>query len=375
MRAILMISSLAMAGTERNIVSLMPYIRDEGVDLRLVSMNTRRDSPLAEEFAASGIPRFDLDAARMTDTAAWSRFTTMLREEQIDVVHAQDQDTIIYAALAHRRLGMPTAMSRHVLFEPADTAKEWARAQMVLFAAKHGFNRVVAVSEAVRQDFAKKTGLSLDKIETIYNGLPMARFDIDESRAALRTRFGWDANTPIVTMVAVLRRGKGHEVLFDAIPALRERVPNVKIMLVGDGEIEDKVRELAAPYSETVVFLGQRTDVPHILKASDALVLPSWAEALPTVLIEAGAAGIPAVSTDVGGAKEITLDGDTGYIVPPGDVAKLAERLADVLSDPDRAAQMGERARARVEATFSLQRQAAQFVDMYRRIIDEQSGK
>lgn len=367
-----MISSLAMAGTERNIVSLMPYIRDEGVDLRLVSMNTRRDSPLAEEFAATGIPRFDLDAHRMTDRAAWERFTAMLRDEKIDVIHAQDQDTIIYAALAHRRLSLPTVMSRHVLFEPADTVKEKMRAQMVLMAARLGFNRVVAVSEAVRQDFSKMSGLSLDKIETIYNGLPMGRFDIDESKAEIRTRFGWEQDTPIVTMVAALRRGKGHEVLFAAIPALLERVPNVKIMLVGDGEIEDKVRELAAPHGDVVVFLGQRTDVPHILKASDALVLPSWAEALPTVLIEAGAAGIPAVSTDVGGAKEITLDSDTGYIVPPGDSDMLAKRLGDVLADRATAQIMGQRARARVEATFSLKKQAAQFVDLYQRVIDEQ---
>jgi len=357
-----------MAGTERNIVSVAPHIKAQGVDLRLVSMNTRRDSPLAEEFDASGISRFDLHAERMIDKAAWNRFTEMLRDEKIDVIHAQDQDTIIYAALAHRRLKLPTVMSRHVLFEPADTVKEKVRSQMVLLAAKLGFDRIIAVSEAVRQDFSNLAGVPLDKIKTIYNGLDVDRFMIDTPKAELRERFGWDADAPTVIMVAALRRGKGHEVLFQAIPQIRETVPNVQIKLVGDGEIADKIREQAAPYADVVEFLGQRTDVPELVAASDALTLPSWAEALPTVLIEAGAAGVPCVATDVGGAKEITLHEDTGYIIPPGDVNALADRLIAVLQDPDAARAMGNRARERVVNTFTLERQAQQIVNLYERI-------
>lgn len=368
MRAIIMISSLAMAGTERNIVSVAPYIRKQGIDLRLVSMNTRRDSPLAAEFEETGVPRFDLGAARMTDTAAWGRFTEMLRGEQIDLIHAQDQDTIIYAALAHRRLGIPTVMSRHVLFEPADTLKEKMRAQMVLLAAKMGIQRVIAVSEAVRQDFARLANLPIARIETIYNGLDMSRFVVDTPRAELRKSLGWDDDEAVVTMVAALRRGKGHEVLFQAVPKILEAVPNLKIKLVGDGEIAEQIKAQAAPLGDVIEFMGQRTDVPQILAASNAATLPSWAEALPTVLIEAGAASIPIVATDVGGAKEITIDGDTGYIVPPGQPGKLAERLIDVLKDPDAAEAMGKRAHDRVTSIFSLEEQARQTAELYRKM-------
>lgn len=368
MRAVIMISSLAMAGTERNIVSVMPHIKAQGVDLRLVSMNTRRDSPLAAEFEKSGVERFDLQADRMTDAAAWSRFTDMLRGEQIDVIHAQDQDTIIYAALAHRRLNIPTVMSRHVLFEPADTLKEKMRAQMVLMAAKLGYDKIIAVSEAVRQDFSKMANIPLEKIETIYNGLEIERFSVQASQAELRAEFGWQPDAPTVIMVAALRRGKGHEVLFKALPKIQEEIPNVQIKLIGDGEIADQIKAQAQPYGDAIEFLGQRTDVPELLAASDVLTLPSWAEALPTVLIEAGAASLPCVATDVGGAKEITLDGDTGYIVPPGDVDALAARLIDVLQHRETARAMGARARERVVNTFTLAKQAEQTVNLYERI-------
>jgi glycosyltransferase involved in cell wall biosynthesis len=363
-----MISSLAMAGTERNIVSVAPHIRAQGVSLCLVSMNTRRDSPLTAEFEKSGIERFDLQARRMTDPSAWMRFARMLRGRQIDIIHAQDQDTIIYAALAHRLLKIPTVMTRHVLFEPADTVKEKVRARLALMAARLGYDRIIAVSEAVRQDFSELASIPVTKIETIYNGLEIDRFVIPSPKVDLRARFGWDPDAPTVIMVAALRRGKGHEVLFEAIPQIQAEIPGVKIKLVGGGEIADQIRAQAAPYGDVIEFLGQRTDVPELLAASDVLTLPSWAEALPTVLLEAGAASLPCVATDVGGAREIVLDGGTGYIVPPGDADALAARLIDVLRDREAARAMGERARRRIVSTFSLERQAERIVDLYERV-------
>ncbi|NDJ86456.1 MAG: glycosyltransferase family 4 protein [Chloroflexi bacterium] len=370
MRAVMMISSIAMGGAERILVSVLPHFKEQGVDIRLCSLNTRRDSPLIEQFTESGIPRFDLGARRMVDPAAWRRFTTMLRDEKIDIVHAQDQDTNIYAALARRRLGIPSVMTRHVMVEPSEGIKETLRARLVLLAARYGFDRIIAVSEAVREAFSKLAKIDSERIETIYNGIEIERFDTHSARDAKRAEMGWPLDQPTVIMVAVLRPGKGHEVLFDAIPRLKEAVPGVRIKLVGGGELEDELRQQAAPYGETVEFLGQRMDVPDLLGASDVMVLPSWSEALPTVLIEAGAAGLPVVATDVGGSAEIVKDAETGYIVPPGDSAAIADRLIAVLKDPGAAMAMGDRARDFVTATFSLEEQARRTIALYEKVIN-----
>lgn len=369
MRVLMMVSSIAMGGAERILVSVLPYLREQGIEVKLCTLNTRRDSPLVEQFQQTGIERLDLGAKKMLDRTAWGKFNDLLDEQKIDLVHAQDQDTIVYAAAAHRRRKLPTVMSRHVLKEPADTWKEAVRAKMVLVAAKYGYDRIVAVSEAVRQDFSKLAHVPLSKIETIYNGIDINSFNTRHQRQAKRAEMGWSDETPIVLMVAVLRRGKGHEVLFEAIPRLLEAIPNAKIKLVGDGEQDQILHQQAAAFNGVVEFLGQRMDVPELLGASDVLVLPSWSEALPTVLIEAGAASLPVVATNVGGTAEIVEDGKTGYVIPTGDAAQLAQRLIDLLQAPQQAQEMGQAAHQRVTALFSLEQQAKQTVALYERIL------
>lgn len=375
MRVAIMLSSIAMGGGERNIVWALPFIRAAGAAVTLCTLNTRRDSPLTAEVEQSGIPRFDLRARRMVDPAAWWRFRAWLRRERIALVHSQDQDTHVYAALARRLLGIPVVMTRHVMVEPADTFKEALRARLVLWAARFGADRVVAVSEAVRQQFAGQARLPLDRIITIYNGIRMEQFDTRAQRAAKRAELGWDPDDRVILMVAVLRRGKGHEVLFAALPRIVSALPDVKVKLVGDGELSASLRAAAAPFGATVEFMGQRMDVPALLGASDVLVLPSWSEALPTVLIEAGAAALPAVATAVGGAAEILADGQTGWLVPPGDSVRLADRLIAVLSDADAARRMGVRAQQRVVETFSLAEQARQTVALYARVLSERRSR
>ncbi len=370
MRVLLMLSSMAMGGAERNIAALLPHLSAiAGVQLTLGTLNTRRDSPLAGLIAQSGVPRFDMGARRLIDRQAWRRYTDFLRRERIDLVHSQDQDTNIYNALSRRLLGIPSVMTRHVMFEPFTNLKTRLRAQLVLIAARYGADRVIAVSEAVRQQFARQARLPLERIETVYNGIELQKFATRARRAEIRAALGWAQEAPVAIMVAVLRSGKGHEVLLEAVPQLRQRVPNVQIMLVGDGEARALLERMIAPYSDVVHLLGQRMDVPELLGASDVLVLPSWSEALPTVLIEAGAASLPCVATDVGGTREIVVDGETGYVIPAGDSAALAERLAELLTDSARARTMGQAALRRVSSLFTLPQQAERTVAVYERVL------
>lgn len=375
MRAAMMMSGMPMGGAERNIVSVLPYIRDLNVEVSLITLNTRRDSPLVDRLQQDGIPRHDLDARRMTDPGAVRRFFKLIRDQQLDIVHPHDQDTKVYAALARRLMGTPVVMTRHVLELPTDTFKELLRVHMVYWVSRFGADRVISVSEAVRQRFADQSHMKLDRITTIYNGIHVDQFDTRAQRSAKRAELGWAADTPVIIMVAVLRRGKGHEVLFEAIPQLLAAQPDVKIKLVGDGELANELRQQAQPYGDTVEFMGQRMDVPEVLGASDILVLPSWREALPTVLIEAGAAALPCVATDVGGASEIVLEGETGYLVQAGDSAALAERLITLLHDRDRACTMGAHAQERVQTTFSLEEQARQTAALYERVLRDRGRR
>lgn len=367
MRVLAMISSIAMGGAERNMVNYLPYIRDLGVDLTVCTLSTHRDSALLDDFLETGLPRIDLGARKLLAPSAWRKFANLVRKERFDVIHAQDQYTILFAALAADRKIATTVMTRHVLDEPADNWRKAARAKLVLASARHRYDEIITVSEATRRHFSRIARVPLERIQTIYNGLPHELFDTRHRRDAKRSEQGWSPDDKIIIMLAVLRGGKGHEILFEALPRIRQEVPNAKVKLVGSGELEDDLRAQAAPLGESVEFMGERMDVPEILGAADMLVLPSWSEALPTVLIEAGAASLPVVATDVGGSAEIVADGETGHIIQPGDTDALVARMVEVLQNDDSARRMGEQGLQRVRSIFSLQEQARQTVDLYER--------
>jgi glycosyltransferase involved in cell wall biosynthesis len=369
MRILMMMSSLAMGGGEKTVLALMPQLRALNHEVSLLTMNTRRDSALVNELQEIGIQRLDLAAKRMIDFAAWQRFTGIIKNGNFDIIHPQDQDTIIFGALAHRQLGIPAVMTRHVMVEPDASLKQWLRAKLLLFAAKHGYNKIVTVSDAVKQRFHEITRIPVDLLETVYNGLEFAVFNTLAERETIRAAEGWGADEQIITMVAVLRAGKGHEILFAAAPLIKAKFPNARIKLVGGGELEAELRQQAAAHMDIIEFMGQRNDVPRLLGGSDMLVLPSWSEALPTVLMEAGAVGLPVVATDVGGTREIVIDGKTGYVVDAGDVAAFAQRICDLLANPDAARGMGQTAKELISGKFTLEKQAESLIKLYEGVI------
>jgi len=375
LRIMVMMSSIAMGGGERNIVSILPYLKKAGAEIVLGTMNTRRDSPLADVFIQSGIERFDLGAKRMLELTAFRKLISILREQKIDIIHAQDQDTIIYAGLAGRLLGIPSIMTRHVLEESSINWKKKLRLQMVYFSARYGITKVIAVSEMVREHFSKQARIPLGKIDKIYNGIELEKYDHLTHRNAIRSKLGWDSNSPIGIFVSVLRPGKGFELLFNCIPRILEKIPDFQVKLVGGGKLEMMLREQAAPLGKAVEFLGQRMDIPDLLSASDLLIQASWSEALPTVLIEAGAASLPVVATNVGGSSEIVQDGVGGLLILPGDENALVNAVLELLRDPEKSRRMGESANRFVSENFSLEKQAVATMNLYERVFNEQKTK
>lgn len=175
---------------------------------------------------------------------------------------------------------------------------------------------------------------------------------------------------PRIVFVGRLDAVKGGRLLLEAFGALRDRHPGASLHIVGDGPdraaMEARARELGL--GERARFLGYRTqaEVAEVLSGADMLVLPSFAEGVPVVLMEAMASGLPVVSTRIAGIPELVEDGVTGFLVPAGDVETLTARIDTLLSDPERARAMGAAGRAVVEAEFDLRRE----VDWLARIFE-----
>jgi glycosyltransferase involved in cell wall biosynthesis len=167
-------------------------------------------------------------------------------------------------------------------------------------------------------------------------------------------------------MVTVLRPGKGHDVAVESVRRLLPRFPQLRLLIAGDGPSLPDVRRLAEPLGDAALLLGHRTDVGELLGASDVLLHPTSMDAFPTVLLEAGATGVPVLATAVGGIPEIVRDGDTGLLVStPVSADEVAPALERLLGDAALRARLGDAARARFDAEFTAQRWAQRLRAVY----------
>ena len=184
-------------------------------------------------------------------------------------------------------------------------------------------------------------------------GLDLARFDV--------VRRAHDGR--VVGNVARLVEQKDHRALVDAAPAILERFPDVRFVVVGDGPLHAELERRAGglPFE----FTGAREDVPELLAGFDVFVFPSRFEGLCLAVIEAQAAGVPVVATPVGGIRETVVDGETGLLVPVGDRTGLAEAVGRLLDDPELAARLAAEARRRVRDRYSVERMVEETLRLY----------
>jgi glycosyltransferase involved in cell wall biosynthesis len=174
-----------------------------------------------------------------------------------------------------------------------------------------------------------------------------------------------DEGTPRIVFVGRLKYPKDGETLLRAAAALGDR--DYVLEIVGDGPDREQLESL--PHDERVRFAGERDDVPQLLAASSVFVLSSRSEGLPISVLEAMAAGLPVVASDVGGLREQVVDGETGLLVPAGDAAALADALARLIDDPSLRRTMGDASRARAEALFDLPAFHRAHLELYRSLL------
>lgn len=212
------------------------------------------------------------------------------------------------------------------------------------------------VAETQREFITDELGYPSDKVRIIRNGIDLTSFGVDGDRSVL-AEIGIDNADAVVGIVATLRSVKDHPTLLRAAKCLLADQLRVTVLIVGDGstrlELEALCSELCI--ADHVRFVGNRSDVSRLLSAMDVFVLCSTSECFPFSVLEAMACARPVVCTDVGGVREIVVDGVTGYLVPPRNFQLLAARLKAVLEDKELAQEMGRAGRTRVETNFTLE--------------------
>jgi len=343
-----------VGGAERIVEALVDGGKARGatqVVLNPFAAEAVREPPLAAVLADSDF-RYRTARGLRDIPALRSWLTRQLKEFDADLVHVH----LFHAAVAMGTIGR--ARERRIFtHHHGDTLRFQGRrwAERLDRWAGSRFDRVVAVSDAVRTFLVEEYGYPEDGAVTIRNGwkgTPLAKTP--------------SANGPRIICAAHLRREKGHAVLLRAFALVREEIPDARLVLLGDGELRGELERQARDLDlgESVVFAGIVDDVWRWLAQSDVFVLPSLVEPLGIVVMEALAAGVPVVGSDVGGIPELITEGVTGDLVPPGDAETLATAVTTLLRDEDRLRSMGMRARESAEP-MRMEHMVQSYFDLY----------
>ncbi len=298
-----------------------------------------------------------------------------LSRQKVQLIHSHSQFADGLALLLARPL------HAQAILRTVHNEREWPRRPLRrLFLANLIFPLVlpleIGISQQVTDNLNQRPVARLlgRKSICIYNALDLDRFDTSPDagiREVLRTELGLPLEAPVCITVGRLAPQKGYPILLEAAALVLAEIPSAHFLVVGGGELEPELKEMAKQLGidRSVHFVGIRPDVENLLAAADLFVSSSQWEGLPTVILESMAAHIPVVATDVSGTREIVQDGVTGLLVPPQDPPALAQAIATMIRDQNRATKMGERAYHRVHE-FSITKVAAQHMEVYRHLLN-----
>ncbi len=291
------------------------------------------EAELGKRAAAEGIAVRHCRMGKSYDVAAVASIRKILREEAVDILNTHSGRDSLLAGLAGRLSSRRPIVVRTRHLALPITSK---------ISYRYLPHRVVTVSEYVRR-YLVGEGVPEDRVVAIPTGVDTRRFSPGAAAGTIRKELGLSPYVPLVGMVAIFRKKKGHHILLDAVPGILHEVPEAVFVLAGKGpqweNVSRKIRDMGL--TEKVFMLGLRKDVPDVLASLDLFVLPTLEEALGTSFLEAMAMEKPVVGTLTGGVPEVVEDGVNGYLVPPGDPGDLARAVIAVLRDREAARRMG----------------------------------
>jgi len=322
------------------------------------------------DLSVGPIPSFPLNSFYDANAIRQLRLCVQwLKSSDIKIIHTHDFYTNVFgmAAASLARLPVRIASMRETAEMRTPAQKKVQRAAYTLA------HQIIANSNAV-QETLLRDGLPKDKVSLIYNGLDVTRVSTRISRSDALSLFGLPRDRPrqFVTIVANMRHEvKDYPMFLRSARKVVEAVPDAAFLLAGEGELADGLRRLAAELgiSDNTFFLGRCENIADLLNISDVCVLSSKAEGFSNSILEYMAAGRPVVATNVGGAPEVIVEGETGYLVSPGDDAMMASRIISLLRDPERAKQFGAAGRRLVETNFSCEAQLTKTEELYNRLL------
>jgi glycosyltransferase involved in cell wall biosynthesis len=359
-----------IGGVQQQLLSLLKAYNRERFNPIFCCLGPKQE--MGKEIEGIGIEFISLNKLR------YNRFSPgivlelhrLMKIKQIHVVRTHRYRSNLYGRLAAFSSGVPVIIAS--VHENYRTDKRPNRRIMNRILSKIT-DKIVAVSEDVKEDIIRYDRIDPSKLQVIPNGIDVERFNPEKNTSNIRKEFPLEEDDIVIGFIGRIVPAKGLEYLLNALPYLKEEFKSIKLLIIGEGSLVEKLKEKAKKNNifDNILFTGVRRDIPEILASIDIFVMPSTAEGLPNSLLEAMAMGKPVVATEVGGIPELIKNGRSGLLVPPKNPEALATAIRDLISNDQLAAKMGQAARNFVMNNHSIVKIAQKWQTLYLSILRE----
>jgi glycosyltransferase involved in cell wall biosynthesis len=313
---------------------------------------------------AAGVTAFGLGRRSPAAVWSWRPLLRTLRRERIDILHSHKFGSNVWGALLAPLGRVPVFIAHeHTWSYEGQPVRRFLDRELIARRSA----AFIAVSRADQRRMIEIERIRADAVTFVPNGIdPLPEGDGERVRREL----GIDPGAPVVGAVAVLRPQKGLEVLLRAAAVAARSVPDMRVVVAGEGPERERLETLAAELGVAgqVSLLGRRSDVPDLLAAFDVAVSSSWFEGSPLAIMEYMDAALPIVATRVGGVPDLLEQGVHGLLVEPGDAEGMGAAIMELLSDRSRALELGMRARERRRTEFDLDGTVRTLEGLYERL-------
>ncbi len=364
MRILLLTTNLHIGGIERYTITLANALQRMGHSVFVASAGGELEKELSPEIKVVRVPMGTKSVVSPKITATVFKLWELVKEEKIEVIHAQTRVSQFAACMLSSMTRVPYVSTWHGFYRPHFFRKVlpcWGEVTIAI-------SRVVY--DHLKDDFKRDE----KKIRLIYNGLDVSRFThvyTAQEKLEIRKRYRLKEG-PVVGIIARLSEEKGHIILLEAFKDLLNDIRGAQLLIVGEGRMGNKIKARVSELGieDNVCFCGSTLSTHDFLSVMDVFVRPSTIEGFGLTVVEAMMMGVPVVSTNVGDFKVMLDDGEVGVLADPFDARHLKEAIKSILTDGELAGRIRTAARKYAESHFSADRMAKQVEKVYREVIN-----
>ena len=310
------------------------------------------DSELFKRSNQEKIPTFSIKMNKGINIISIIKFIKFIKKNHIDIVHTHSSVDSRTAGIAAKIAGVKVVRSRHISIPISKSYLTWWQYMRLA-------DRVIASGRDIRNTMIQDNKMLSEQIASAPAGVSTEQFSINRQLEDIRPNYNLDHSHFVVGIVSVLRSWKGHQYLIEAIKSLTKSIPNIRLIIVGDGpqkqNIEKLIQEL--DMKEYIILAGHQTDPASFYQAMDVMVLPSYAgEATSQVLPQAMLMGKPVISTNTGGLSEVVIHNQTGLIVPIKNSKAIVKAIQLLFNDSGLRIKLADQGRAHAIKNFTFEK-------------------